>query len=251
MRRKPATTLTEDQSSLLAARYPQWALLTLAERERAEHLITVFRRHTNFEILPGVKPTDDLEVTIAAAGALLILALPIDRIPHLSSVIVHPRSVNRRVVRNLGGLMVSESRSVLSGQAHHYGPVLISWRHALYEMNHPEIGRQVIIHELAHKLDMANAYDGTPPISADKRAEFIVARDNELARMRTGRDDGILDRYGATDVGEFFAVATERFFTDPIPMAEGLPDLYAAMADAFGQDTVGRLYQSPTRSGNG
>lgn len=237
----PAATLSVDQARLLGARYPQWGVLDDDEQERAEYLIEMFRRYTNLEILPGVEPTPDIEITVAAANALLLLGLPIDRIPHLSSVIIHPRSVQRQVVRRLGGLMVSESRSVLSGQAHPFGPVLISWGDALREMRQPERGRQVIIHELAHKLDMANSYDGVPPIAPESRPDFVAVRDRELRRIRAGEDDGTLDFYAGTDAGEFFAVTAEKFLTDPAGLANGLPELYQMMVDAMGQDPARRL----------
>ena len=48
--------------------------------------------------------------------------------------------------------------------------------------------------------------------------------------------------------GEFFAVATEAFFDVPIDLREGEPDLYAVLADFYGQDPAGRLETRGTRA---
>ena len=47
-----------------------------------------------------------------------------------------------------------------------------------------------------------------------------------------------MDPYAATDPGEFFAVATEIFFTDPAALDDAYPALYELFRDYFGQDPL-------------
>ena len=59
-----------------------------------------------------------------------------------------------------------------------------------------------------------------------------------------GAKDGtsaFLRSYAGTNVAEFFAVATETFFTRPIELAERKPELYEVFAAFYKQDPAGRL----------
>ena len=42
--------------------------------------------------------------------------------------------------------------------------------------------------------------------------------------------------FGATDIGEFFAVATECFFERPAPLRRGHPELYSILSEYYAQD---------------
>jgi Mlc titration factor MtfA (ptsG expression regulator) len=50
----------------------------------------------------------------------------------------------------------------------------------------------------------------------------------------------LLDQYGATNEGEFFAVATECFFDKPVAMAERHPKLYELLREYYRQDPAKR-----------
>ena len=49
-----------------------------------------------------------------------------------------------------------------------------------------------------------------------------------------------VDAYGATNPPEFFAVVTETFFEKPRTLKKKEPDLYAVLAEFYGQDTAER-----------
>ena len=46
----------------------------------------------------------------------------------------------------------------------------------------------------------------------------------------------LLDDYAAEGPQEFFAVAVEAFFVNPVPFAQHHPALYASLRDYFRQD---------------
>lgn len=83
----------------------------------------------------------------------------------------------------------------------------------------------MVLHEFAHKLDMLDhVVDGTPPLpDAEARQRWIEVCTHELELLRSGHGGHLLDRYGATDPGEFFAVATEVFFSRPIDLERHSP----------------------------
>jgi Mlc titration factor MtfA (ptsG expression regulator) len=167
----------------------------------------------------------------------------IDAYQDVSTVIVHPRTMRRHQIEagEVHGTL-TEGDIDLLGEAHHRGPVLIAWDAARRDARHPERGRNVVLHELAHKLDMLDLLvDGTPPLPdavAHHRWVEVCTREFEL--LRAGQGGHLLDPYGATDVGEFFAVATEAFFCLPGELAHHKPDLYGVLRDFYGQDPAHR-----------
>ena len=51
----------------------------------------------------------------------------------------------------------------------------------------------------------------------------------------------LISAYGATNPAEFFAVATETFFSRPVAVRDGAPRLYDVLRDFYRQDPAGRI----------
>ena len=84
------------------------------------------------------------------------------------------------------------SVTAVLGLAHHGGAVVLAWDNALRGARDPRDGRNVVIHELAHKIDFLDgSADGTPPLpSGSARREWIAAfapASNAAWRFPTGR----------------------------------------------------------------
>ena len=138
---------------------------------------------------------------------------------------------------------VSDEPLPILGQAHERrGPVLIAWDQAYAAASDPGRGHNVVLHELAHKLDMVDhVVDGTPLLHhrVDPAQWHAVCTEVFLA-MQRGGDRPPLDPYAATNPAEFFAVATETFFDVPQALETHEPDLYAILRDYYGQDPAER-----------
>ena len=59
--------------------------------------------------------------------------------------------------------------------------------------------------------------------------------------MRSGDGGQVLRSYGGTNPGEFFAVATEAFFTLPLPLEAEKPALYDVLRSYYRQDPAARI----------
>lgn len=110
----------------------------------------------------------------------------------------------------------------------------------------PRDGRNVVIHEIAHKIDFLDgAADGTPPL-ADREARrewasaFASAFLAQRARAARG-EPSLLRDYAVTNETEYFAVATEMFFEKPRALATELPDIYARLRAFLRMDPAGSL----------
>jgi len=111
-----------------------------------------------------------------------------------------------------------------------------------------------VIHEFAHKLDMANGdVDGMPALHEGmSRGEWIAAfepaykdfcRRVKVAELR-GTDTAI-DPYAAENPAEFFAVLSEVFFEAPDLLLEEYPAVYAQLARYYRQDPAGNSTSRP------
>jgi len=217
--------------------YPIWKALPPSEKERLLGITEKIISSVHWEVTGSLDLTDQMQIVTAGGAALLIRGFDITSFPGLTSVIFHPDNMTKKIKRDLGAGIISEEVSTLSGEAMHRGPVMISWPEAVREAANPEWGRQVILHELAHKLDMiGGAADGLPPISSsEERIRFTATLHAHLDSVREGRAS-VLRSYAGTSATVLFAVATELLFTNPEVMRDETSDLYEVLSSFYRQD---------------
>jgi MtfA peptidase len=221
-----------------------WRLLEPLEQQRlvelGEHLVVTKR----WEAAKGFEMTDEVIVTIAMQAAVLILGLDTDYFAKVTSIIVHPTTFaipGPRPTAIRG--MVDEGSRPLLGEAHHdRGPILLAWDQVRSGARHRGRGHNVVLHEFAHKMDMLDGVvDGTPLMPSRTALDrWVAVCAAELELMRRGEAGPLLDDYGATDPGEFFAVATEVFFGRPVELRETKPPLYEVLSSYYRQDPAAR-----------
>ena len=222
-----------------------WPLLDADERECLETTSDWLLRHKHWEAAHGFELTDDITVTIAAQASLLILGLSVDEYRELSAIIVYPSSMLTHGVRAgpARGTATDGDLPILGEACDRRGPVLIAWDEAEAAARNLGNGHNVVLHELAHKLDMTNGLlNGTPPLGGrvglDRWQDVCT---EAFAALAAGRDRPPLQPYGATNPAEFFAVATEAFFDVPVPLRAHEPDLYEILSDFYQQDPGARV----------
>jgi Mlc titration factor MtfA (ptsG expression regulator) len=233
--------ISADLVAILERRWHLWLRLSEAERERMQRLIGLFLATMSWEGAQGFEVTEEMQVLVAAQACVLLLGLEIDEYPATDSVILHPGTMRLRGEHHLGGGLRSDAVMALDGQAHYRGPVLLSWTAVRAEMNAPERGRNVVLHEFAHQLDMIDgSVDGTPPFEDDEaRLRWMkVCTEAFEAPPAVVRD------YAFTNPAEFFSVVTETFFCQPIQLREAEPALYEEFLRYYGQDPASRTDQA-------
>ena len=73
------------------------------------------------------------------------------------------------------------------GEAHHRGPVIVSWAEIRANAFEPGDGQNLVFHEFAHQLDMLNgAFDGTPDLRSNDllTIRFEISDTNPLMQER-------------------------------------------------------------------
>jgi Mlc titration factor MtfA (ptsG expression regulator) len=124
------------------------------------------------------------------------------------------------------------------GESWGSGTVVLSWDHVKGGAMNFRDGHNVAIHEFAHQLDQEDGVsDGTPCLenrSAYSEWARVLSRDYETLRDKAGKGrKSVMDKYGATNPAEFFAVATETFFEKPRQLHKKHPDLYEELREYY------------------
>jgi Mlc titration factor MtfA (ptsG expression regulator) len=248
-RRTPRQGLPDGWREILDRRSGQWTLLRPAERDRLGELADWLLREKRWEAAREFELTDEVRTVVAAHASLLVLGLDESWYEGIGAVVVRSGSMTQ-YGRSSGPVKgtVSGEDHWIDGETHHGdGPLMVSWRAARREALQLRLGRDVVLHEFAHKVDMHDGVlDGTPLLTTDaenQRWVDVCTRHYDAVRFGVA-DDGsspFLRSYAGTNVAEFFAVATETFFTRPIELAERKPELYGVFAAFYRQDPAERL----------
>ena len=238
------TGLPEDGRALLARHLAVWQLLDEQERERLLQLTDVLLARKTWEAARGFALDDTVRVVIAGQAALLVLGLDVDHYRSVDAVVVHPGAFTTDGLRE-GGVpgTVTDGRVPVLGVAQSgRGPLAVAWDHALAAAHGRTPGSNVVLHEFAHKLDMANgALDGAPLLPRGLEADWVRVCTETYLDLVHGRARPPLGWYGATNPSEFFAVTTEAFFTQPGELRQAEPALHDVLTRFYRQDPAARL----------
>lgn len=220
----------------------------VAERVRAG--VRILLAEKNWEGCNGLDLTDEMRAVVAAQAALLLAGDPTppekaDWFGPLTSVLVYPTAYRVTASRLLGdasfggGPTISGMEGRL-GEAHMGGAVVLSWPDVLEGAANPDDARNLVFHEFAHVLDLADRFaDGVPGLTGAARHRWEAVAEAAFQKHAADVDrglPGLLDAYGATDPAEFFAVATECFFEKPRTLRMKLPDLFGILRDFYNLD---------------
>ena len=140
-------------------------------------------------------------------------------------------------------------RVVQSGQSWQQGPIILNWLDI--QDSFDASGFNLIIHEVAHKLDMRNGdrASGVPAIPLREIANW----EHDLHAAMNNIQDEIdlvgetacsIDAYAATDPAECFAVLSEYFFSAPELFAPRFPALWQRFFQFYRQNPMLRLRDS-------
>jgi MtfA peptidase len=240
-------------------RYPFLQRRDAQQAAELRRLTSLFLDRKEFHPVGGLKLSDVMAVTIAAQAVLPVLKLGLSPYDGFVGIVVHPAPVRARRQQPDEAGVVHAWEEELSGEAMEGGPVMLSWHDVRSAGRGSASGYNVVIHEFAHVLDMADgAADGVPTLPADIPAaqwqrvmtaeyeRFVAAVDAvdalEASEGAEAADRAAaalaLDPYAAQAPEEFFAVASEVFFVAPQTLMAAHPALYTLLARFYRQDPL-------------
>lgn len=221
--------------------------MTAVEKAYLRELTTLLLHEKNFVDVQGLQLSEAMRVIIAVQACLPILQLGLNCLSGWSDVIVYPGPfrVSRDAMDEAG--VVHHQEQVLIGEAWSHGPLIVSWADVEREMLGRDSGRNVVIHEIAHKLDALNGgCNGFPPLHEGMSIPlwtevFSEAYRSLVDELELHRFTSI-DPYAATNPGEFFAVTSEYFFCSPETLHTHFSEVYQQLRLYYRQDPLSRRH---------
>ena len=225
------------------ARLPILGGLDTRDLARLRSAASLFIRTKRFTAAGGAQISRGTQLAIALQACLLILNLDERSYRGWREIVLYPAAFLRPQQETDAAGVVHYSRDILAGESWHGGPLILSIDDAL--AGGQGNGRNVVLHEFAHKLDMLNGVaDGFPPLhrgmdSASWARDFSNAYADFQDRVDSGEVTAI-DPYAATQPAEFFAVLSEVFFETPGILHDEYPDVYNQLQQFYRQDPAAR-----------
>ncbi|MCI0641096.1 MAG: zinc-dependent peptidase [Gemmataceae bacterium] len=218
----------------------QYRLLPASERDKLLPVLRVFVAEKSFVGTEGLSVTEEMCVTVGALACILILGKEDFYFDKVATVLLTPKEFRAEERHDLGGEATLVEESEHLGEAYQDGLVRLSWADIRHEVEEVGRGCNLVYHEFAHQLDMLNGdMDGVPDVPRALQSRWQDTMAREYERLCDAADHNrptLLDHYGANSEAEFFAVATECFFDQPVEMRHRHPDLYAVLSEYYRQD---------------
>jgi Mlc titration factor MtfA (ptsG expression regulator) len=221
--------------------------LTPDDLQRLQARAVLFLHNKHLTALPGVELQHSDRLLLAVQAELPLLHLgDLDWYQGFHEIVLYPDDfVSPQRHRDASGV-VHEWDGAHSGEAWQQGPVILAWPGV--QASGGWDGYNLVIHELAHKLDMLNgSANGLPPLHSNMRiSDWAEAMQSAFDSLNDQLDadpqaETAIDPYAAEDPTEFFAVTSEYFFSAPDLLAEAFPAVYAQLALFYRQDPLTRL----------
>jgi Mlc titration factor MtfA (ptsG expression regulator) len=219
---------------------PYAACLSIKDQNELFGHVQVFLAEKRFEGCGGLQITDEIRVTVAAQACVLLLHRDTDYYPKLVSILIYPSTYLVPGSRTPDGLVADAPQARL-GESWTRDLVVLAWDSVLAGAADVHDGHNVVLHEFAHQLDQASGAGDGAPILPHRSMYVAWARVlghdyDQLVRETARNHRTLIDRYGATNAAEFFAVVTETFFEKPAQLRKTHPELYQQMKLFYRQD---------------
>ncbi len=197
----------------------------------------MFLVRKRFHALAGAVLDDYWRLLIAMQACLPALQQGAGSLRGWREVLIYPGEFKVRGSHHACHSSVAEAGTDLRSVDHwERGPLVLSLADVQLDLEQPWDGYNVVLHEMAHKLDMLDGpADGVPPLTDISRprwiAQFARAYRN-LVNTPAHDCDHPINHYAAQNAGEYFAVATELHYSQPSRLREAEPAI-AHLLEAF------------------
>ena len=213
--------------------FPMYRKMPIELREQLHGLMNVFLGEKVFEGCGGLEITDEMRVSIAAQACVLLLNRKSRYYPKLRTIYVYPHTY---VAKG------SEGKSARLGESWQNGPVVLAWNSVQGGARNMHDGKNVVMHEFSHRLDQEDGdADGAPILergSSYRTWAKVLGSEYDAMRKKGWRRKTVMNKYGATNPAEFFAVATETFFEKAKQMKKKQPELYEELKAYYKLDPL-------------
>lgn len=210
-------------------------------QDQLRRLAALFLARKHFHALAGAVLDDYWRLLIAMQACLPALQQGAASLRGWREVLIYPGEF--KVRRNhhdehTGAVTLGDGDEVLVGEAWERGPLVLSLADVQLDLEQPWDGYNVVVHEMAHKLDMLDGPpDGVPPLVEIPRRRWIEQFElayDRLARTPPDSHDSPIDHYAAESASEYFAVVSELHWSQPSLLRHAEPNVADLLLAYYG-----------------
>ena len=237
-RRAPSPAVDAALWRQVVNRHRRLLRLSAEQQETLRQLSGRFLAEKTFSVTHDFQLSPLRAALLASVACLPVLHLGFDWLQGWRELIIYPGQfrVRRHELDEHG--VAHEWDDELAGEAWEQGPVVLSWADVLSDLRRPQPGFDVVIHEIAHKIDASDgAIDGVPRLPRSQREQWIAVMQAAFDQLNAELDGGRaapIDDYAAESPEEFFAVCSEYHFTAPQQLSDALPAVAEQLTGFYG-----------------
>ena len=221
--------LTSRQELFLIQQFPFYQQLSAKDRTRFSSRVARFIKKKKFEGLEELKVTEEMKALIAASAIRLTFGYREYMLENFKIIIVYPSAYYSNMTHTYN-----------KGEANFSGVIVFSWTDLLKGNETTTDRINLGYHEFAHALlyNENNTMTNITFRENIRKWRQLANSDSLLDKIRT---NGIFREYAFTNEIEFFSVAVENFFEDPLNLKSKLPELYFVLSKLLNQDLAGNV----------
>jgi Mlc titration factor MtfA (ptsG expression regulator) len=224
----PLEQLTREQRQFLFEQIHFYKHLSSNQRRSFDHRTKRFLASRQFIERDGVNLTDDMKLLISATAVQITFGMRSYMMEEFATIVVYPRAYFSKLGNNYH-----------KGEVNPKGIVVLSWEDFEEGIRIPDDNLNLGLHEFAHVLALQRMYnrrfgDATFRAAFDK---LMANLKNSVLRVALQRRVG-LRKYALSNPMEFFAVATEAFFENPVALYRSNHVLYDLFCQIYNIDLL-------------
>lgn len=203
-------------------------------------LTALFLARKRFHALAGAVLDDYWRLLIALQACLPALQQGVASLRGWREVLVYPGEFKVRRSHHdnhTGPTPGSDENRV--GESWEHGPLVLSLADVQLDLEQPWDGYNVVVHEMAHKLDLLDGPpDGVPPLVEIPRRRWIIQFQQAYARlcgMPADSHESPIDHYATESMSEYFAVVSELHYSQPQLLREAEPAIADLLKMFYGK----------------
>lgn len=177
--------------------------------------------------------TLEAKVLIAACAIQLTFGLKGIYLAHFKKILIYPNDYYSSITKRFHKGEVNPR----------FGIIVLSWQSFVDGYIHGNDSRNLGLHEMAHALRLENIIRNEEyQFFDDDLLERFDAIAHRICFPRTPEEQSnFLRAYACTNEHEFFSVAVENFFEQPVLFKSELPELYLILARLLNQDPASKF----------
>lgn len=204
---------------------------------KLRQLAAKFLSSKRFHALAGAVLDDYWRLLIAMQACLPALKQGAGSLRGWQEVLVYPGEFKVRRShhdgRNGG---CTDGDHAHSGEILGHAPLVLSLADVQLDLEQPWDGYNVVVHEMAHKLDLLDGpADGVPPLVDIPRRRWIQQFQQAHERLCNTPENSPIDRYATESLSEYFAVASEMHYSQPALLRQTEPAIATLLRSYYGR----------------